>query len=273
MDSWGEPPNIRRDDLSPEESYQYLRRLQRREWWMWGYSLAVILCLTFGVASLSIPAVVAEKRGIWKSGVFQSVSGLVFLIFIFGCYLTYEKILINRLRFDLAERHSHTKLWRALALVDPLTGLYNRRFAERHLKAEISRSRRKGTPLTVVLIDLDHFKQTNDLYGHSTGDLVLMGFARFLSKAIRETDVAARLGGDEFMLVLTEFKSSGLPTVLRRLESLEVEADDRTIPIEFSVGWKELEPGERTEDLLNAADRALYINKQSKKNMPALANP
>lgn len=272
MDSWGDPPNLRQGDISPEESYQYLRRFQRREWWIWAYSLAVILCLTFAVASLSIPAVLADNQGIWKSSVFQSVSGLVFLILIFGCYLTYEKMLINRLRSDLAERHSHTNLWRALALVDPLTGLYNRRFAERHLKAEISRARRKGTPLTLVLIDLDQFKQINDLYGHSTGDLVLMGFARYLSKAIRETDVAARLGGDEFMLVLTEFKSSGLPTVLRRLESLQVDANGRPIPIEYSVGWKELEAGERTEELLNAADRALYMHKQSKKNLPVVAN-
>lgn len=270
MDSWGDPPNLRQGDLSPEESYQYLRKLQRREWWMWAYSLAVILGLTFAVASLAIPAVLADKQGIWKSSVFQSVSGLVFLIFIFGCYLTYEKMLINRLRFDLAERHSHTNLWRALALVDPLTGLYNRRFAERHLKAEMSRARRKGFPITLVLIDLDNFKQINDRYGHSTGDLILMGFARRLSKAIRETDVAARLGGDEFMLVLAEFESSKLATVLKRLESIEIEADGQSIPVEFSVGWKDMETGQKPEELLSAADKMLYMNKQLKKNVPAL---
>lgn len=271
MDSWGDPPNIRQGDLTPEESYQRLHNLQRREWWVWAYSLAVIFCLTFAVASLSIPAIISDKLGIWKSGVFESVSGLVLLIFIFGCYLTYEKVLINRLRFDLAERNSHTNLWRALALVDPLTGLYNRRFAERHLKAEMSRARRKRFPLTLVLLDLDNFKQINDRYGHSTGDLILLSFARRLSKAIRETDVAARLGGDEFIVVLTEFESSRMPTILERLESIEVEADGQTITVEFSVGWAEMEAGQKVEELLNAADRALYVNKQSKKGAPALA--
>ena len=270
MDSWGEPPNIRQGDLTPEESYRHLRSLQRREWLVWAYSLLVILCLTLAVASLSVPAIVSDRLGILKSGVFQSVSGLALLVLIFGCYLTYEKVLINRLRFDLAERNSHTNLWRALALVDPLTGLYNRRFAERHLKAEMSRARRKGFPLTLVLLDLDNFKQINDRYGHSTGDLILMGFARRLSKAIRETDVAARLGGDEFMLVLAEFESSNLTTVLKRLEAIEVEADGQSIPVAFSVGWKDMEAGQKPEELLNAADKALYTNKQLKKNALAL---
>jgi hypothetical protein len=207
MDSWGDPPNVRKGDLSPEENYHHLRRLQKREWWTWGYSVAVMLLLTFAVASLSIPSILGDNAGIWKSGVFQSVSGLVFLILIFGCYLTYEKVLINRLRLDLVERQSHSTLWRDLALVDPLTGLYNRRFAERHLKAEISRAERKRYPLTVVLIDLDHFKHINDCYGHAAGDQVLMGFAQRLSKAIRASDIASRLGGDEFMLILTEFES------------------------------------------------------------------
>jgi diguanylate cyclase (GGDEF)-like protein len=271
MDSWGDPPNVRKGDLSPEENYQHLRHLQKREWWAWAYSVAVILFLTFAVASLSIPSILEDSAGIWKSGVFQSVSGLVFLIFIFACYLTYEKVLINRLRFDLVERQSHSTLWRDLALVDPLTGLYNRRFAERHLNAEISRAQRKGYALTVVLIDLDHFKQINDRYGHAAGDMVLMGFAQRLSKAIRASDIASRLGGDEFMLILTEFESSRLPSVLERLESIQVRVDSQFIEVEFSVGWKEFEAGQQAQELIDAADKALYANKQSRRNLPAVA--
>jgi diguanylate cyclase (GGDEF)-like protein len=267
MDSWGNPPNVRKGDLSPEENYHHLRRLQRREWWAWGYSVAVMLFLTFAVASLSIPTILQSKDEFWKSRVFQSVSGLVFLVLLFGCYLTYEKILINRLRFDLVERNSHSTLWRDLALVDPLTGLYNRRFAERHLKAEIARAGRKGYALTVVLIDLDRFKQINDRLGHAAGDLVLMSFAQRLSKAIRESDIASRLGGDEFMLILTDFESSSLPSVLRRLESIEVDVNGQNVQVEFSVGWEKYEAGQRAQDLIDAADKALYVNKQSRRNL------
>ena len=269
MDSWGEPPNVRKGDVSPEENYQHLRRLQRREWWGWGYSVAIMLLLTFAVASLSIPSILEDRQGILKSGVFQSVSGLVFLIILFGCYLTYEKALINRLRIDLVERHSHSTLWRDLALVDPLTGLYNRRFAERHLKAEIARAERRRYALTVVMIDLDHFKEINDQYGHAAGDLVLMGFAKRLSKAIRESDIASRLGGDEFMLVLTEFEAPMLPSVLRRLESIQVDVNGQCVEVEFSVGCKELEAGQRAQELIDAADKALYENKQARRTQPS----
>jgi diguanylate cyclase (GGDEF)-like protein len=251
--------------LRPDEYQTRLRKLQKREWWTWGSSLAVILLLTGGVASLSIPAILEEKNTAYGSGVMQAIAGLVFLIILFGGYLTYEKVLINRLRLELAEKQSHSVLWRDLALVDPLTGLYNRRYSERRLKEEISRAERRGYALTLVLFDLNDFKQINDRFGHPVGDLVLKEFADRLGKAVRVADLAARLGGDEFMLLLTECDSSQVPVMLRRLEAIQVEAERETIPVRFSVGWKEYEPGEGAQDMFSAADKALYSDKQAKK--------
>ena len=251
--------------LRPGEYQTRLRKLQKREWWTWGSSLAVILLLTGGVASLSIPAILEEKNTAYGSGVMQAIAGLVFLIILFGGYLTYEKVLINRLRLELAEKQSHSVLWRDLALVDPLTGLYNRRYSERRLKEEISRAERRGYALTLVLFDLNDFKQINDRFGHPAGDLVLKEFAERLGKAVRVADLAARLGGDEFMLLLTECDSSQVPVMLRRLESIQVEVERQIIPVRFSVGWKEYEPGEGAQDMFGAADKALYLDKQAKK--------
>ena len=251
--------------LRPGEYQTRLRKLQKREWWTWGSSLAVILLLTGGVASLSIPAIVEEKNTAYGSGVMQAIAGLVFLIILFGGYLTYEKVLINRLRLELAEKQSHSVLWRDLALVDPLTGLYNRRYSERRLKEEISRAERRGYALTLVLFDLNDFKQINDRYGHPAGDLVLKEFGDRLGKAVRVADLAARLGGDEFMLLLTECDSSRVPVMLRRLEAIQVEVEREIIPVRFSVGWKEYEPGEGAQDMFGAADKALYLDKQAKK--------
>src|SRR5271154_2964110 len=194
--------------------FAHLRKLQKREWWIWGCSLFVILALTGAVASLSLPAIVEDRNSPLGSGVLQAVSGLTFLILLFGCYLTYDKILINRLRLELAEKQVHSTLWRDLALVDQLTGLYNRRFAERRIREEISRAHRKAFPLTVVLIDLDGFKQVNDQHGHAAGDQVLKVFADRLVKAVRDEDLAARLGGDEFMLLLSDCTSGQVPTLL-----------------------------------------------------------
>src|SRR5580704_19391139 len=161
-------------EMPPQEGYSSrLLELQRREWWTWGVSVLVMLALTAGVASLAFPTIMEGEKAPWASGVFQAVSGLVFLIVIFGCYLTYEKFLINRLRMEIAERQLHSARWRNLALVDPLTGLYNRRFMERTLKAEIGRALRKHYDLTVVVFDLNKFKAINDRLGHPAGDSVL----------------------------------------------------------------------------------------------------
>lgn len=261
-----------RDDAGPRqgEYVSRLRELQRREWWTWGTSVFVMLLLTSAIASLAFPAILDEMKAGLGSGVLQSVSGLLVLILLFGCYLTYEKHLINRLRIDLAEKQIHSTLWRNLALVDPLTGLYNRRFAERTLKAEMARAQRKGYALTLVLFDLNSFKQVNDRHGHSAGDLVLKEFADRLCKAVREADVAARLGGDEFMLLLTECDSTQVHTVLKRLESIEVKMSGQRIPVEFAVGWKEFKHGESPEDLMKEADKALYRDKHSTKEAPVL---
>jgi diguanylate cyclase (GGDEF)-like protein len=260
------------DEMSmrPGEYQERLRKLQKREWWTWGSSLAVILLLTVGIASLSLPAILQEKNTAYGSGVMQAISGLILLILLFGGYLTYEKVLINRLRLELAEKQSHSILWRDLAMVDPLTGLYNRRYAERRLKEELARAERRGYSLTLVLFDLNDFKQINDHFGHPAGDAVLKEFADRLTKAVRVADLAARLGGDEFMLLLTECDSSRVPVMLRRLEAIQVELDRQIVPVGFSVGWKEYEPGEGPQDLFNEADKALYLDKQSKKMTPPI---
>jgi two-component system, cell cycle response regulator len=227
-----------------------------------------MLSLTVAVASFSFPAILEDRRHSIHSGVLQAVAGLVCLILVFGCYLTYEKFLINRLRLELAERQSNSTQWQNLALVDPLTSLYNRRFAERHLKSEIARAQRKGYALTLVLLDLNNFKQINDRFGHPAGDLVLKVFADRLSEAIREVDLAARLGGDEFMLLLPECDSTHLQAVLRRLESIEVELRGQPVPVGFSVGWSEYGPSQEPQDMFREADQALYLHKLNSRGLP-----
>ncbi|HWO38387.1 MAG TPA: GGDEF domain-containing protein [Candidatus Acidoferrum sp.] len=238
-----------------------LHKLQRREWWTWGVSVFAMLLLTVAVASLALPAILEEQRRYLHSGILPAVAGLVSLILLFGCYLTYEKFLINRLRMELAERQSDSTQWQNLALVDPLTGLYNRRFAERHLKSEVARAQRKGYTLTLVLFDLNDFKKINDRFGHPAGDRVLKVFADRLGEATRDIDVAARLGGDEFMLLLPECDEIHLPAVLRRLESIEVGFDGQRVAVGFSVGWSEYGPLKDPKAMFQEADEALYLDK------------
>lgn len=255
--------NLPKNDLPlrAEEYQAKLAKLQRREWWTWGASLTIMFCLTAGVASLAYPALSQDHS------VLESVVGLTFLILFFAAYLTYEKLLINRLRLELAQHQSSSALWRDLALVDPLTGLFNRRYAEKRLKEEISRSQRKGYPLTLVLFDLNDFKQINDQFGHAAGDVVLQAFSNCLSKAVREADLAARLGGDEFVMLLTECDAVHAEAIVNRLDPGSVDFNGQPVRIRFAAGWKQYHHGDRAQDMLNEADKALYQDKQRSKGV------
>jgi diguanylate cyclase (GGDEF)-like protein len=256
-------------EAGAKELAEERRRIDRRDWWVRGYSIFVILLLTFAVISLTLPAVLTGAETVFKIKLTEVVFGLITLIVVFNIYTLYQEILIKRLRRQLLERQDHSYILRNLAMIDPLTGLYNRRFAEQRLAAEVARSERRGHPLTVLTLDLNNFKEINDTYGHPAGDQVLQEFASRLNKVIRGSDLAVRLGGDEFLVVLPECTLEQLRLVLERLSSFELDWQGQKIPVTFSAGWKDYEQGDRPEEMLAGADQALYTNKRAtKKPMP-----
>lgn len=244
---------------SEEESQARLTKLQRREWSIWVTSLTIMLCLTAGLAFLSFGAALRDKN------VLDSIVGLTVLILLFGSHSTYEKLVINRLRLEIAQNQAASAQWREVALVDPLTGLSNRRYAEKRLKEEIMRSQRQGYPLCLVVFDLNEFKQTNDRFGHPAGDAVLKAFAESLRNVARETDVAARLGGDEFALLLTECDAVQAEAIIGRLNPGDVQFEGQSLPIRFSYGCKQYRVGDVSEDIMSGADEALYEQKRRAK--------
>lgn len=252
-----------------QEVVDNLRKIEQRDWWVWANSIFVMLLLTGALISFALPSLVQGATTFFRIRVTEAISGLVALIVLFNAYTIYQQVLIKRLRRQLAEKQDHSLILRDLAMIDALTGLYNRRFAEQRLAAEVARSNRKGHPLMVVLFDLNDFKHINDSHGHPAGDLVLQEFAAALNRAIREGDLAVRMGGDEFLLVLPECNHAQLQLVLNRLGPLEVAWEDHRLPIRYSVGWKEYAPGDQPESMLAAADQALYTNKRALKTSKA----
>lgn len=253
---------------SPAEGAKELaderRRIDRRDWWVRSYSIFVILLLTFAVISLTLPSILSGGETFFNIKLTEAVFGLITLIIVFNIYTIYQEILIKRLRRQLLEKQDHSYILRNLAMIDPLTGLYNRRFAEQRLAAEVARSERRGHPLTVLMLDLNNFKEINDTYGHPAGDQVLQEFASRLNNVIRGADLAVRLGGDEFLVVLPECTLEQLKLVLDRLNSFELDWQGKKIPVTFSAGWKDYEMGDRPEELLAAADEALYTQKRAR---------
>jgi diguanylate cyclase (GGDEF)-like protein len=260
-------------EASDEELTQELLQIEQRDWWFWGYSILVMLLLTLAVISFSLPALHEDLKTFIPLKVGDAVFGLIALVLVFNVYTIYQQILIKRLRRQLAEKQGHSEILRNLAMVDPLTGLYNRRFAMQRLASEVARSERRGHPLTVLTLDLNDFKQINDMHGHPAGDQVLQEFAAHLNRVIRGSDLAVRLGGDEFLVLLPECTLEQLRLVLGRLGSLEVDWQGLKLPVIFSAGWQQYQMGDRPEELLARADQALYASKRAGKIARTLAEP
>jgi diguanylate cyclase (GGDEF)-like protein len=254
------------ETTSDQEIAENLRRIEKRDWWIWANSIFVMLLLTGALISFTLPSLSQGATPLFRIKVTEAVFGLVALVVLFNAYTVYQQVLIKRLRRQLAEKQHHSMILRDLAMIDALTGLYNRRFAEQRLVAEVARSARKGHPLTVVLLDLDEFKHINDTYGHPAGDLVLQEFAAALNRAIRGGDLAVRWGGDEFLLILPECNHEQLKLVLDRLGPLELAWEGRKFPIKYSAGWKDYASGDQPDSMLAAADQALYANKRAARN-------
>jgi diguanylate cyclase (GGDEF)-like protein len=260
------------------EIQEKLRRLERRDWGLWWAAVTVILLLTAAVVSLSLPALLRETDHFFQFNLQMGVRGLVGLVLLFNLYTVYQQMLIKRMRKDMAENLAEMANLQVraeesykLATLDPLTGLYNRRLAQQRLAGEVSRSQRYGHPLTVLILDLNGFKQINDRYGHGAGDNVLRVFAERLSKVIRASDLAVRMGGDEFMVVLPECQPQQVQGLLDRLGPVECDCNGEKVRVTFAAGWAGYQREETPEQIIERADQALYAQKRARKTSPAAA--
>jgi diguanylate cyclase (GGDEF)-like protein len=250
-----------------------LRYVRRREMWLWSTSVMVMLLLTLGIASFAFPGLLQEVDEYYSFNLMQAVRGLVGLVLLFNVYTVYQQLQIRRMREELTVQlgaldrmEARTDEVFKLAILDPLTGLYNRRSGEQRLAEEVSRCKRNGLALTVMMLDVNGLKDVNDTCGHAAGDELIKYFAGRISKAIRGSDVAIRLGGDEFLLLLPECRPEEVNHVLGRLSQMKLEFGGRGFSITFSAGWADYKADESPDELLKRADEALYANKRSVKN-------
>lgn len=158
-----------------------------------------------------------------------------------------------------------------LATIDGLTQIANHRKFQDILSLEMERSQRYNTPLTLLLMDIDHFKKFNDTYGHPVGDLVLQMVAKALQGSIRNTDYCARYGGEEFVVVLThadEAQSQVLAERVRKaVESMQIRNEDKVLKVTVSIGSATYPvDAHDKQGLIDNADKAMYASKQGGRN-------
>jgi len=165
------------------------------------------------------------------------------------------------------------------SFLDGLTGLWNRPYLDRRLESELNVALRYGRPLSLVMVDIDHFKRVNDTYGHLLGDVVLQGVAESLRAYARRSDIVARYGGEEFAVLLTDTTLDAGTYVAERLrssiESKHFEAHGKPVAVTASFGLACTENLSGTlspELLIGAADRALFASKDAGRNQVHLCD-
>jgi diguanylate cyclase (GGDEF)-like protein len=172
-----------------------------------------------------------------------------------------------------------SRRFRDLAIRDGLTGLYNHGYLLDALAGEVSRAMRYDRPLSVIFLDVDHFKQYNDQFGHQRGDMVLKQVSQILKDEIRKTDIAARYGGEEFVLILPETSKQDAFVVAEKVRKAVQEsiandvADEGPTTVTISAGVASyMEDGTDATELIAKADAAVYTAKNDGRNAVRLAS-
>lgn len=182
-------------------------------------------------------------------------------------------ILVAGIVFDVTERNEllqklkeQNEILEKIATTDELTQLFNRRMIFSKLEEEMERVNRYGTPLTILMMDVDHYKSVNDNYGHLRGDEVLHDLGMIITRVIRKVDFAGRYGGEEFLIVFTNTSlSDGLVVAERIRQAVSQKSYDDGLVVTISGGITEYKGGP-VDDLLNDADNKLYLAKERGRN-------
>ncbi len=222
-----------------------------------------------GISVTSSATETAVKIG--ESRVFLMLAAALIVLLILTIIYLVARSFIKELKT------AETKLVE-MATQDFLTGLLNRRETFHRLDEELQRSRRLATPFSVLLLDLDHFKQVNDVHGHSAGDLVLQAVAAALRQGVRPYDLCCRYGGEEFLVILPETALEAAAGIAERLrhdiENLKIAVTKKTdLRITASIGAATLVGNESIDQLIARADEAMYNAKASGRNRVSLADP
>lgn len=164
-----------------------------------------------------------------------------------------------------------------LAIRDPLTGLFNRRFFSEALEKEFAKTVRENSSLSVIILDVDHFKKFNDTYGHKCGDFVLQSLAKFLDDSIRKGDIICRFGGEEFVVLMpnadTDSAYERAELLRKQFKEMLFEYNDKKLKCTFSAGVASFPAhASNGELLLNLADQALYHSKANGRNCVTVYN-
>ncbi|HVN08765.1 MAG TPA: GGDEF domain-containing protein [Patescibacteria group bacterium] len=265
-------------DLTPDPSKEDRPlRLERREWQFWSFLVLGVVILGIGIAVYEVLRAPATAWSIQEISqlIPAMLFGVIALLVLVNFYLAQKDAVIRGLQHELVQQKIEAELNRELALQDPVTEVYNRRYLRVMLSKEISRVKRMGKSLAVMLVDITGFRRVNESLGHTGGDVVLRQIAQLLQSKLRNSDLVVRFGGDEFLLILPDTDDAGVQILSARMKESLGDWSRRSgmteFNLRFAIGSARYTQDRPLDDLLKSAEQRLQHDRRTGGEPPAAA--
>jgi GGDEF domain-containing protein len=240
-----------------------LRMLGRREWWLWLSAILVTALSATAFLLSSLPSLFRNNRHFYEMRSDQARWATMCLLLLFNGWLVYRQWSFRRVRRQFTGQSGGPEMNPVQISgpdgMDPVTGLHTRAFIEQRLGKEMARAKRQNTPLSLAAVHLDKFDQIMKQFGQPASELALKELTRRLKRASRGADFVVRMSNDDFLLVLPECGLGDVKLVLDRLGPLEIVCDRRKVPLAYTTGWVDCQPGDLPADLLSRAAQILHL--------------
>jgi diguanylate cyclase (GGDEF)-like protein len=243
-------------------------QLEKRDGELWVIVSLAGFLVGAGLVAILFPAAFLKQGGIhFEITVSRTlVLGLMVLLALLNTYLVTRRLEIRRTRRELISRTVQQEVLQQQSFTDPLTQVYNRHCLEDMAGRFMSQARRSKKPLTLMLIDLDGFKQANTRFGHLTGDVVLANTAALLKDSVRGSDAVFRYGGDEFLIILADTSTTDARHVVERIRKRLADWNRaghlENFELSLSIGVAEWAEGKTLDVVLDSADHKMYAAKE-----------
>ena len=244
-----------------------IRALEGRDFHLWSLGLLVLLVVAVGFLALVLPNLMWGLGTLRVDGRYlpQLFFGFFVLIVLFNIYAFGKKRVLRRAREELMGQLVRREAAEMLALHDPLTETFNRRYFEMIVSKEVSRADRRESPFTILMVDINDFRSVNTRFGHLAGDRVIAEVAQLLKRTFRNSDIIVRYGGDEFLVLFTDTdEERSESAVARLLEEVERWNALNALPgyrLSLACGLAGYTKGANVQEIISTADARMYQRK------------